>query len=305
MKLSHISEITIATAPKKFTGNFKIIQDNAINSWIRLCGEKNVYLFGDSETETNAKRLGVNYHWTKTSNIGVPLLNSIVSTCRKEGMQYILYINSDIILLDSFSETYSLVRKKLKEKFLLVGQRTNIDCIGYVDFSHKNWQKKILNIAKETGVVADKCWIDYFLFHKDVFINLPPLRVGRAGFDNYLIYLARQSKVIVVDATSSINALHQNHDYSHNPIGKTDSWNGPDAKTNIKLAGGHKHLFTIDECNLLLQNEALIKKGHPLSYFFTLRYILGVLPLESQFWRFIPKLSDKLKAILTNQKLRW
>ena len=56
--------------------------------------------------------------------------------------------------------------------------------------------------------------IDYFVFTAGLFDPLPPFVVGRARFDNWLVWQARQ-RGAVVDATRAVVAVHQRHDYAH------------------------------------------------------------------------------------------
>ena len=50
--------------------------------------------------------------------------------------------------------------------------------------------------------------IDYFVFPAGLFEELPPFLVGRAGFDNWLVWRARQVGP-VIDASASVLAIHQ------------------------------------------------------------------------------------------------
>jgi len=52
-----------------------------------------------------------------------------------------------------------------------------------------------------------------------------------------MIYRARSLGIPVVDATQSVDAVHQNHDYSHVPLRSGQRWSGPEAKANAALAG--------------------------------------------------------------------
>jgi len=61
-----------------------------------------------------------------------------------------------------------------------------------------------------------------------------------------MIYHARQQGWPTVDATASVTAIHQSHDYSHLPE-STPHYNLPESEKNIHLAGGVKNLYlTLD-----------------------------------------------------------
>jgi len=65
---------------------------------------------------------------------------------------------------------------------------------------------------------------------------MPQFAIGRAGWDNWMIYWARRQGWPVVDATWDIFIIHQNHDYSHLPGGKPH-YRQPESFDNIRMAG--------------------------------------------------------------------
>ena len=58
-------------------------------------------------------------------------------------------------------------------------------------------------------------WLDWFLFTRGLFDRMPEFAVGRAAFDNWLIWAARDRQAAVVDTSDVVPALHQRHDHSH------------------------------------------------------------------------------------------
>jgi hypothetical protein len=75
--------------------------------------------------------------------------------------------------------------------------------------------------------------------------DIPPFAIGRTMWDNWLIWRARASGAMVIDATASLTAIHQNHGYNHHPQGAEGVWKGPEAHRNEELAGGMDRYFTI------------------------------------------------------------
>ena len=72
---------------------------------------------------------------------------------------------------------------------------------------------------------------------------LPPgsgLCHGRPGWDNWLLWFARSSGAAVVDASSVVCAVHQNHDYGYHPDGEKGVWEGEEAQQNYQLLEGHR-----------------------------------------------------------------
>jgi len=94
--------------------------------------------------------------------------------------------------------------------------------------------------------------IDYFVFPRHLFTEVPDFTIGRVGWDNWMVYHARTSFGMAIDATRDVLAVHQNHDYSHLPGQKLY---GTDvARSNIAKAGGRRCIY-----NTLDTNRELVK----------------------------------------------
>ena len=111
-------------------------------------------------------------------------------------------------------------------------------------------------IGIRRGVAA----IDYFVFPAGLFGRLPPFVVGRAGFDNWLIWRARQSGP-VIDATAAVVAVHQRHDYAHLSAGKDAAYYGPEAQRNVELAGGRRHIYTLHDASHRMDADLSIHRN--------------------------------------------
>jgi hypothetical protein len=77
-----------------------------------------------------------------------------------------------------------------------------------------------------------------------LFEEIPEFAIGRAGWDNWIIYHARRQGWPVVDGTPSITAIHQDHDYSHLPGGRPH-YELPESRHNEALAGGANNLYMV------------------------------------------------------------
>jgi hypothetical protein len=98
---------------------------------------------------------------------------------------------------------------------------------------------------------------DYFVFPKGFYTQLPPFAVGRAYFDNWLVWKALHQKAAVIDATGSVYVVHQTHDYSHVSGGLEWAHRGKEAMKNIELAGGLSHRYCILDATHLLKSFTL------------------------------------------------
>jgi hypothetical protein len=253
-------------------------------------GKENICLFGDEETRENAFRFGISHFKSETTETGLPFLSSVFQIARKNSdADYLLYINADIILFGDFARAAGAAERAFKNKFFMIGRRTNLDVANPINFSEDGMEEKLRKLAGEKGVLAPMTAIDYFLFPKTVFRDIPPLRVGRAGFDNILIYWAKKyEKIAVIDGTAEILAIHQNHDYRHVSGGQQTVFSGADAEENIKLGGGRKNLFFMTECDYKIVDDNILK-NHGWKYYASKRYLLEVLPaLYPVFYPLIP-----------------
>lgn len=230
--------ITIFSAPKPFTNpHIAAIQWNAITSWTKLPDVKIVLLGNEPGLAEIAAELGLTHlRQIPRSESGAPLMDAMFRLTR-EASPSPLYaiVNADIILLDDFVEAAKNVSARLK-KFVLLGQRWDMDITEPLDFSG-DWQKRLRSKVKGQGSLHRPAGSDYFLFPASCYADLPPFIIGRAGWDNWMIYHARKSRFPAIDATADVIIIHQNHDYSHLPGGQPH-YKHPETEINIRLAGG-------------------------------------------------------------------
>ncbi len=248
--------ISIFTAPKPFTNpHIAMIQRNAICSWKAVGAD--VILVGDDEGVSEAAAtLGVKHEpHVERNDYGTPKIDSIFRLGRKAAdCDVLAYINSDIILLPDFIRAADVVTRKQKE-FLIIGQRWDLDVREDLDFS-SGWVERLQNEINIRARRHPRGGSDYFLFPENVFGYIPPFAIGRAGWDNWMIFEARQRGWKVIDASDSINIIHQDHDYSHLPGGKPH-YKLPETFENVKAAGGNRTIFTLDDCDYCLAGDRL------------------------------------------------
>jgi hypothetical protein len=147
----------------------------------------------------------------------------------------VCYINSDIVLMSDFIRAVQGVAG-LKHRFLMVGQRCNIDVTQPLDFD-SGWEERFRNRLTQEGRLGDLTAIDYFVFPRGLWGEIPPFALGRTMWDDWLLSRALARDAILIDATPVIVAAHQNHDYSTKPGGWKWIWEGPEAQRNCELAG--------------------------------------------------------------------
>jgi hypothetical protein len=250
--------ITIFTAPKPFTNpHISLIQRNAVLSWNHLGDDVNVVIIGDEPGMAEfANDTGIQHLPDVACNpLGTPLVSSIFSTARQYSTSPLMaYVNADILLTPQFLSSASQVYCNLKQ-FLIVGQRYDLDLQQPLEFS-SGWDLRLLADVQTRGRFHPPAGSDYFIFPRTCFTDLPNFAIGRAGWDNWMIYHARCHQMPVVDASTSIPVIHQDHDYSHLPNGEPH-YRLPESSENLRLAGGRRTAFTLMDADFYMDHDQL------------------------------------------------
>ncbi|NSW51312.1 MAG: hypothetical protein HPY85_02260 [Anaerolineae bacterium] len=255
-------KITVFTSPKPFTksAHINMIQRNAIGSWAHLGGDVVAMVIGDEEgTAETAADFGILHaRDVRCNSLGTPYIPAMVELARQQTDSDILaFVNADVILTQKFVEEVQRVAARL-DQFLLVGQRYDLKVNAPLDFS-TDWQKEILALNMKHGRLHGPSGSDYFVFPRTCYTHIPELVIGRAGWDNWMIYEARQRGWKTIDCTASIPVIHQNHDYSHLPGGQIH-FRLPESNENVKAAGGFLHIFPLTDADYFLSEGAIERR---------------------------------------------
>lgn len=248
--------LTIFSIPKPFNGHIGMIQKNAITSWLML-SDCEVILFGDDEgVEETAANLGARYvHEVRKNEYGTPLLDFVFEQAEELAENDTLcYVNADIILPGNFLSVLKQIRFK---KFLIAGQRWDINIDRPWDFERTDWEDKLRSRIAREGSLHPPLGSDYFIFSKGTLGKLPAFAVGRPGWDNWLISRAKALGIPVIDATQVMTVVHQNHNYCHVPKGTGKDYLGPEADRNLGLIGSKNFLFNLEDADWVLIPQGL------------------------------------------------
>ena len=140
------------------------------------------------------------------------------------------------------------------ERFLIVGQTVDVD------------EPRDRDDAVARGVRRGARCARLLRVPRRPLPDVPPFAIGRACFDNWLVWRARQD-AIVVDATADVVAAHQRHDYTHVAGGKMEAYYGEEAARNRELAGGKRRLYTLHDASHVLRAGRLHRNlGAPLRW---------------------------------------
>lgn len=216
------SDLTIFTIPKPFEGTYGIMQKNAIMSWHAALKPKDIFLFGGEEDV--CRRYGCTRKNVELNReFNVPRVDTTFERAQKDATTSLMaFFNTDMIFGPEFAEVIEMVSAKF-ERFLIIGQKTDIDFIEPIDFSDEDWWGKLSRFAAKKGVLHGKCGLDYFVFPrgkvyrgstdqplspKSIEGLIQPYMIGRKTWDNAMMWIVALQGIPVIDATKAILAFH-------------------------------------------------------------------------------------------------
>lgn len=266
--------LTILSSPKPFEGHVGLIQRNAIGSWVRLCPRPQIVLFGDSAgTREVAAEFDLEHvPSVETNEFGTPYLRALIESGERRARYNLLcYVNGDIILTGGLERAVQSIAT-LQTAFLMVSARINLDLEVPIPFD-TDWRRWLRETCQARGTNGDHTSIDFFLFPKSLYQNIPPLAIGRAWFDQWMIKAAAQ-RGAVIDAFPLRPIVHQNHGYAHVAGGRSTVYQGVEAERNMAIYGGRGHAYTLLSCTHELGRDGRIGRVRFREGWFRARQVL-------------------------------
>lgn len=239
--------LTLFSTAKPFRGHTGIIQRNALQSWKLLHPDVEVILFGDDDGAAEVcSELGLRHEpHTERHKSGMKYLDYMFARAQVIARNdYLCYSNCDIVLMHDFWNAFQITLS-WRKRFLLVGQRWDTDITEPLDFTQQGWADKLRRFAQQKGFHQHTDFADFFVFPRGLYDSVPPLVVGRSSWDAWLIWKAISEGAPVLDCSSFVVPVHQNHSYGYHPQGKQGTHHDALAMRNRELSGGGKHLRTI------------------------------------------------------------
>ncbi len=197
-----------------------------------------------------------------TTPAGIPLVSSLFETAKQHSSsEYLAYINSDIILRTDFIDTLaSVLQSEIKQDFLLTARRINIPLNTPLVNQSQHWRSDLDSIVDQSGSWDGPNAVDLFLFNRTLFDCIPDFAIGRMQWDNWLIWKARESNALVIDASQDFALLHPIHGYAGHARGWQDITQGDEAGMNRNLAQGH--ILGLEQgCTHLLKQRELVENN--------------------------------------------
>lgn len=237
--------ITIFTTPKPFNdpqGRRERVFRNTVGSWQALRPKPEVIIF-DGE-QVIVEELGAKWIMATPGNKrGLPYIDAMFALAQAMAINDILmFANDDMVFLSDLTRAVYCAAAKFRS-FLLVGQRWDVDVPYQIDFSSRDWEYKLKSDVAQYGRLHSVQGKDFFTFRRPLGLDIPPFLIGRPQWDNWMISYALKADIPVIDVSLAVTAIHQNHDYLHNPggvhpaVSKNDEfWH------NLSIGTNHGHI---------------------------------------------------------------
>jgi hypothetical protein len=253
--------LTFFSTGKRFVGHDGIIQRNALKSWTLLHPKVEVILFGDElgAAEVCAE-LGLRHEpRVERYESRVPYVNFLFARAQQIARhRYLCYSNCDVIFLSDFWNAFERA-KAWRDRFLLVGQRWDSNITEPIDFERPDWTQSLRQFALTRGMQQHANYIDFFLFPRGLYEEMPPLAVGHCGWDHWTVWKALSVGAAVLDVSPFVVPVHQNHGYSVESQRSHDHGHDPGSLRNVELAGKGEHLRSILDSTHLLTRRGKIR----------------------------------------------
>lgn len=249
--------ITFFTVPKPFAARTAMLQENALASWRRADPDGEVLVFGDEPGAAAAAAAAGAVHIPDIARTdhGTPRVDDLFRRAAELAANDLLcFVNADVIVPPSFRDSVARVARELPSA-VVVGQCRDV----LVDRRVAGWDGR-LDAEAVVAPLRGPGGIDFVVFPRGAFDDMPPFAVGRAHFDNWLLWSARRRGLPVVDVTEVVPAVHQRHEYRHVEGGKAEAYFGAEASRNFALAGSRVRLFNIDDATHRLATDGLHRR---------------------------------------------
>jgi hypothetical protein len=157
-----------------------------------------------------------------------------------------------------------------------------------------DWGMHLREEALRAGRLQFPGAVDYFVFTRGMYQDLPPFVIGRVYWDHWLVWKARSTSIPVVDASADVLAIHQNHDHLY-CVGGLDGLRADvESQRNLVLAGGLRHLYTITHATHRFVRGHI--ENRPGRWCVPLTFFVGT--YMNQFWYWTLKMTFQLRHLL-------
>jgi len=166
----------------------------------------------------------------------------------------VAFVSADIILTQRTIEA-ARIAFEWSRRFLLVAQRHDVDVRLLIQFDER-WEERWAAKAVAASKLHSPGAVDLFMYPRNQYEHMPPFAIGRTAYDNWLLWNTVASDIPLIDATSFVTLIHQNHDYAH--AQKIDVWDGVEARENRKWVKHWTNYYSIAHATWTMGAEGQI-----------------------------------------------
>ena len=247
----------VFTTCKPFRGADGVYQHLALKSWADLALP--VMLIGNDEGTADAAAL-YGFKHAPVAGAGYPTLGHLFETARAHfDAPALCYMNADILLPPDAGSPLGVLAHAARDRLLLAtARRRNLPLPHRHDGApeRRDVAALIRQLDADYGAWDGPLAIDMVLFSRALFADLPALKIGRMGWDNWALWQARAAGAAVVDASADMALYHPIHEYGSGSGGWRAYWSGDDVRANL-AAVGERRLSLDDATTHYLQDGRL------------------------------------------------
>lgn len=208
-----MERITIFAAPRPFEGDFERIQRNAIFSWTCLEPRPEILVFGGgARAAAVCDELGVrSVPEVSSTASGAPMLDSLFAAAQQVASNEVLaYANPDVIFLQEV--VVALERASVRfGRFIAVGAPRNAQFGDTLRGPVGEWRSAAEPAIARATRPARGSGADLFVFPCRALDPIPPIAIGRLGWDNWLLWRCATNALPSIDITDAAALIHQDH----------------------------------------------------------------------------------------------
>lgn len=204
-------KITFFTTLEQFLYREK----NSLLSWTKLDCVNEIVVYTSLETSQILEhpKVVVRTYPKELKPLDPPSIKDLfLDAIEKTQNQYLCYINSDIIFLSDFCETFKNIKDKYDKPFQMVGKRRDWENhydLDILNLSDEQIKEKVGHMPLRN---TEHC--DYFAFDRKVYADLndkgffPNFFIARGSFDRCMLWLPRQLGYDSIDCSEAIYVIH-------------------------------------------------------------------------------------------------
>ena len=185
---------------------------------------------------------------------------------------FLAFVNADILLGERLQLAISQLALSSfpSSGFFGVARRWNLEMPVDWDAADPDSFATLETQAFAANDLYPPVGMDLFVFPKRLFAKMPPFSIGWPGakYDNWMLWYARSKGIPVVDMTSGVTLIHQNHpglSAGEDSLRYLEHWR------NLRFAGGYGHCYDMGDVTHVLASDFSVTRHRSRRFFLQMR----------------------------------